>query len=223
VDGEHPTGTVSVELDDSGRPDFTIHLNAAWDFMQSTPGLLHLAATADAVCFGSLAQRSPVSHETIQRFIEATRPDCLRLFDINLRQAFYSEAIVRESLDLCDVLKLNDDELPVVADLLSVAGSECEVLDKLAVEFSLRAIALTRGERGSLIFTPEEKVEHPGFKPERIADTVGAGDAFTAAMTIGMLEGRELTDIAERANRVASYVCSQEGAMPAIPEELCRN
>jgi fructokinase len=220
VDGEHPTGKVSVKLDDSGRPDFTIHVNVAWDFMRLTPGLLDLAARTDAVCFGSLAQRSPVSRDTIQRFIEATRPDCLRVFDINLRQSFYSGTIIRKSLDLCDVLKLNDDELPVLAELLSIAGEESEILDRLAGEFSLRAIALTRGERGSLLFTPEEKAEHPGFPPGRIADTVGAGDAFTAAMTIGMLQGKSLDDIAEHANRLASYVCSQEGAMPAIPDVL---
>jgi len=220
IDRQHPTGTVSVELDENGKPDFIIHKNVAWDFIPSTPALLDLAATADAVCFGSLAQRSPVSRETIQRFLKATRRDCLRVFDVNLRQSFYSESIVRESLSLSDVLKLNDDELPVVADLLSIAGSESEVLDRLIAEFCLRAVALTRGARGSLLCTPGGKAEHPGSPPDRIADTVGAGDAFTAAMTMGMLQGKALEAIGEHANRIASHVCSRAGAMPKIPEEL---
>jgi fructokinase len=220
TDPDHPTGTVSVALDVRGNPDFTIHEGVAWDFLPRAPELLELAARADAVCYGSLAQRSSVTRETIRAFLEATRPECLRVFDVNLRQRFFSEGIVRASLDRADVLKLNEEELPVVAELLGVEGTETEMLDVLLDRFSLRAVALTRGERGSLLRRPGETAEHPGFQREEIADTVGAGDAFTAAMVMGLLQERDLWAVCEGANRLAAYVCSQPGAMPAVPPEL---
>ena len=220
VDTTHPTSTVSVDLDDRGQPRFTIHEDVAWDFLETTPELLDLAAHADAVCFGSLAQRSDVSRKTICRFLEATGPDCLRVFDVNLRQHYYSEAIVRESLGRADVLKLSAEELPVVGELLAVTGPDNEMLGRLLEAFSLQAVALTRGEQGCLLSTANENAEHPGYTPGRIADTVGAGDAFTAALALGLLEGRPLGAVAAYANRLASYVCSQEGAMPSVPDRL---
>jgi fructokinase len=221
VTSEHPTGTVSVELDGKGKPKFTIHQNVAWDYIPSSSEQIRLAGRADAVCFGSLAQRSPVSRRTIRLFLEGTRPDvCLRVFDINLRQSYYSRDLIRESLTLCNVLKLNDEEITVVSELLSLKGSESERVGQIVKEYSLRVVAVTKGERGSSVYTPDGKTEHPGFPPERIVDTVGAGDSYTASMVMGLLRGESLGTICENANRLASYVCSQKGAMPPIPDAL---
>jgi len=216
-----PTGTVSVELDDAGKPTFTIHEDVAWDFIPEMPGLAELAARTDAVCYGSLAQRSPVSRATVRKFLNATPGECLRIFDINLRQHYYDVGIVTDSLDAADVLKLNDDELPVVAELLSMDGDaeEQELLDSLLHRFNLKLIALTKGERGSTLFGHDGGSVLPGCKVE-IADTVGAGDAFTAVLAMGMLQGLDYNTINERANRIAAYVCSQAGATPVMPDSL---
>ncbi|MCP4756183.1 MAG: carbohydrate kinase [Proteobacteria bacterium] len=220
VDRDYPTGTASVKLDEAGKPDFTIHGNVAWDFIPTTSDILELAARVDAVCFGTLARRSSVSSGTIAAFLGNTRSDCLRVFDVNIRQNYYSEAIVRAGLVSCNVLKLNDEELPIVNRILSLEGSESEVLKRLCLEYSLRAAVLTRGERGSLIVTPETAVVHPGLPPEKIVDTVGVGDAFTAAVAVGLLKNKDLKEISEHANRLASHVCSRSGAMPSVPDSL---
>lgn len=217
----YPTGKVSIELDKKGKPNFTIHENAAWDHISCSPDILALAGRADAVCFGSLAQRSPVSRDTIRRFLLHTDPDeCLRVFDINLRQSYYSEEVIRESLGMCRMLKLNDEELPVVCRILGIEGAESDTLETLAEQFDLRAVALTKGDKGSTILTNQGMATHPGFKPERIADTVGAGDAFTASLVMGLLRGDDPDTICRNANRLAGYVCSREGAMPPIPAYL---
>jgi fructokinase len=216
VDERHPTGTVSVELDAGGKPRYTIHKNVAWDFIPSTPALLDLAARADAVCYGSLCQRSEVSRRTVRAFLESTRPDCLRVFDINLRQSFYGPEIVDAMLSLSNVMKLNDEELPVVARLLSISGTEPDILRALGDRYGLRLIALTKGACGSLLWTPGATSSHPGIRPPRIVDTVGAGDAFTAALAMGLLRGNLLDQINADANRLASYVCSQPGATPTL-------
>jgi fructokinase len=220
VDKDHPTGTVSVELNDKGVPNFTIHTNVAWDFIPSSPDLLELASKADAVCFGSLCQRCDVSRQTVRDFLKATRPDCLRVFDINIRQSFYSKEIVQHMLEISNVLKLNDDELPIVADLLGIEGSETEILSKLVEQYGLKLVVLTKGDKGSRLYSKEKDSEHPGVTPEKIADTVGAGDAFTAAVALGMLLGKDLDEINEHANKVASFVCSQSGATPELPESI---
>ncbi len=223
VTPKHPTGTVSIELAENGKPNFTIHQNVAWDYIPSTPEQIELAGRAHAVCFGSLAQRSPVSRRTIRLFLEHTRRDeCLRVFDVNLRQSYYSRDLLRESLEWCNVLKLNDEELPVVGDLLAVEGSESEMIETILREFSLRAAAVTKGENGSSIYTPEGRAEHGGFPVDRIADTVGAGDAYTASMVMGLLRGESWDTICANANRLAGYVCSQKGAMPMIPDGLVK-
>ncbi|MHC5061250.1 MAG: carbohydrate kinase family protein [Planctomycetota bacterium] len=220
LDMEHPTGTVTVKLDDDGVPDFTIHKNVAWDYIPLSDSLLDLAARADAVCFGSLCQRSDVSRETVRRFLENTRPDCLRIFDINIRQSYYSRDIVDAMLDTSSVLKLNDDELPLVAELLDVKGEESEILAELVARYNLRLIVLTKGADGSRLYGPDGDSESKGVQPENIADTVGAGDAFTAAVAVGLLKGKSLDEINAHANRVASFVCSQHGATPNLPDEL---
>lgn len=222
VDKAHPTGTVTVKLDENGKADFTIHENVAWDFIPLDAGLLELAAQTDAVCFGSLCQRWEVSRNTVRRFLQATKPDCIRVLDINIRQSYYNKDIVHTMLQVSDVLKLNDEELPVVAELLDMTGSETNIFSQLTERYSLRLIALTRGASGSRLYAQGEDSNHPGF-PAQVADTVGAGDSFTAAMTLGLLQGKELDRINEDANRVASYVCTQSGATPKLPDGLIQN
>jgi fructokinase len=219
VDENHATGTVTVELDEQGKPNYTIHENVAWDYIASNSSLLKLAARADAVCYGSLCQRSRVSRHTVRDFLRATRPDCLRVFDINLRQSYFNEEIIRAMLELSNVLKLNDEELPVVADLLDLDRSETNTLSQLTDIYKLRVIALTRGANGSRLYAQGEDSSCRGFAAE-IADTVGAGDSFTAAMTLGLLYDKPLDWINEYSNRVASFVCSQSGATPRLPDSL---
>ncbi len=219
VEAAHPTGTVSVELDAGGRPTYIIHEKVAWDFLRPGPAMLSLAGVADAVCFGSLAQRSAVSRAAIRDFLAATDQDCLRIFDINLRQHYFDRETIAASLSWASVLKLNDEELPVVAKLLSISGGEEEMLAALGRRFDLRLIALTKGAQGALLFTPGKSSAQPGVAVE-VADTVGAGDAFTAALCMGMLAGLGLDVINTHANRVARYVCGQHGATPPMPPEL---
>jgi fructokinase len=243
IDPAHPTGTVTVALDGDGKPHYTIHEGVAWDYIPASERLMALAARADAVCFGSLAQRMPVSRATIERFLGATRPDCLRVFDINLRQHYYSEEVLRASLDQADVLKINDEELPALLQMVApyavmdpslysdpdfarsprgVAIRQANDVRELCAKFRLRAVALTRGANGCILKVAEEDevADEPGIAPARVADTVGAGDAFTAALVTGLLAGRDARAIATHANRLASYVCSQHGAMPPVPEDL---
>jgi fructokinase len=221
VGKEHPTGTVTVELDEDGKPDYTIHENVAWDFIPWDPRLAELAGRTDAVCFGSLCQRSDVSHLAVRGFLQATRPQCIRVFDINLRQSYFNKGIVQTMLELSNVLKLNDEELPVVAGLLGLTGSASDVLSQLTQKHALRMIALTRGANGSCFYTPGQMCSHRGFATQ-IADTVGAGDSFAAAIAMGLLYGRTLDEINEFANRLASFVCSQSGATPRLPDTLAR-
>jgi fructokinase len=219
VDKDHPTGTVTVELDENGQPDYTIHEGVAWDFVPADSGLSDLATQADAVCFGSLAQRCQVSRETVRWFLRRTKPDCIRVYDINIRQSYFDKQIIHEMLQLSNVFKLNDEELPVVADLLDLAGREEDVLSGLTEQYELRMIAVTRGAKGSCLYAAGKCHEHPGFETT-VADAVGAGDAFAAAITLGLLCGTELEQINETANRLASFLCSQSGATPKLPESL---
>jgi fructokinase len=214
-----PTGTVTVALDAGGIPHYTIHEGVAWDVLPWTAGLGDLAARADAVCFGSLAQRSPVSRATIGAFLDATGPDCLRVLDLNLRQAYFSRETVHGLLGRATVLKLNDDELATVAGMLSFPGPESRVLAALLEAYPLSLIALTKGPSGSRLFGRGVDIIDPGH-PVETADTVGAGDAFTAALVAGMLRRKGWEEIGERANRVAAFVCSRKGAWPDLPAEL---
>jgi len=215
----HPTGKVDVELDENGKPGYVIHENVAWDFIPPGDALLELAARVDAVCFGSLCRRSEVSDDTIRRFLRATRHDCLRVFDINLRQSYYNEEVIAECLQAATVLKLNDEELCVVARLLSINGSDSEIISQLLDRYSLRVIALTQGASGSVLISADARSVVPGVKVA-VADTVGAGDAFTAALVMGLLCGYDLDRINAVAGRLAGYVCSQIGATPDVPSEV---
>lgn len=218
VDPVAPTGTVSVTLDSRGQPTFTIHPGVAWNLLEAGPEVLRQAARAEVVCFGTLAQRHPVARESIRRVLAATPPECLRIFDINLRQRFWSSETILESLDRATVLKLNDEELPVLAEVLGwPSDREERLLERIAERFRLRAVALTRGSRGSLLWVEGCCVSSPG-SPLQVVDTVGAGDSYTAALALGLLAGHAPGEILGMAHRVADFVCTRAGATPPMPE-----
>jgi fructokinase len=223
TDDTLPTGTVKVELSGNGLADFTIQENVAWDCIAATAGAMAAACAADAICFGSLAQRFLQSRATILTLVAAARADALRVFDINLRQNFYSRTVIEQSLDLANVLKLNDEELPVLAEMFGAAGSIEQQIDRLARQFSLNLIALTRGANGSLLYRKDKdgvRWSDCRSRPVHVVDTVGAGDSFTAALVLGLLGKMELDEINEIANEVARFVCSQAGATPVLPVEF---
>ena len=213
VDTAHPTGTVTVELDAGGKPHYTINEDVAWDFIPLGDELLALAGRADAVCFGSLAQRAQASRGTIRAFLGAVRPQCIRLLDINLRKPYVDRQIIADSLDLADVLKLSDEEMPVLSELLDLPGEEDGFLKAIVEQYRLDMAILTKGPAGSRLRTPTADCIRGGIKTT-VADTVGAGDSFNAAVVIGMLAGRGISEINAAANRLASFVCSQKGATP---------
>ncbi|HXW57251.1 MAG TPA: carbohydrate kinase [Candidatus Cybelea sp.] len=215
VDPAHATGTVRVRLDRQGQPSYEITQGAAWDFLEWTRSWQDLAAQADVICFGSLAQRSDAARGTIRAFLRATRADAIRIFDVNLRQDFFSPETLAQSLRLARVAKLNDTELPVVARLLGCdRGDEKSSAERLRREFRLELVCLTRGSRGSLLVGESESDEHAGFAV-RVTDSVGAGDAFTAALAHHLLKGSSLRVMNEAANRMGAWVASQSGATPA--------
>jgi fructokinase len=214
-DPENPTGTVNVKIDAAGQPCFEILQPVAWDFLEWTPDWKKLAHEADAVCFGSLAQRSAISQSTIQTFLNATPREAIRVFDVNLRQNFYSRQVLAESMSLATIVKLNHEELPKIMALFELEHrSEKDSARRLLSSHNLKLICVTRGDAGSLLISADESSEHPGIKV-KVADTVGAGDAFTAAMVHGYLRGTPLAQINEMANRVGAWVASQSGATPA--------
>lgn len=218
-DPSAPTGTVSVELGGDGQPRFTIHENVAWDHLEGQWAGLQAVAKAEAICFGTLAQRSEPSRHAIRRLLDAARPEALRIFDINLRQHYHSREVIVDSLSRAEVLKINETELPQLAGMLKLAGDVRDQIRQLAELYDLRTVAYTRGAHGSLLFDCGRWSDHPGV-PTRVADTVGAGDSFTAALVMGLLGGHELDAVHDWANRVASFVASQPGATPRLPEEL---
>jgi fructokinase len=214
LDPDHPTGTARVELDDDGKPAYAILEDVAWDYFEFSPDWQELAAQADAVCFGSLAQRSLVSRDTIRSFITATRAETLIVFDLNLRRPFYSAEALSASLALSDIAKLNDEELRTVVELLNLGGGRDEdSARRLLRYYDLQMVCVTRGDRGSLLVTESASVEHPGFKVD-VADTIGAGDAFSAALVRHYLRGESLERISDAANRLAALVATQVGATP---------
>ncbi len=219
VDGEHPTGTVTVALDAGHKPHYTINEHVAWDYIPTTDELLAMARRTDAVCFGSLAQRAGVSRGTIRAFLAAVRPECIRLFDINIRKPFIDRQAILESLGLTDVLKLSDDELPVLAGMLDMPAGETELLAGLVERFGLDMVILTKGAAGSRLRTPKADCSRAGIATA-VADTVGAGDSFNAAVVMGLLAGHDIERINESANRLAAFVCSRKGATPRPPAEL---
>jgi fructokinase len=222
TDREVPSGSVDVEVQDCGQPRFTIHEGVAWDRLTTSDAAMSAAAMADAVCFGTLAQRAEPSRSTIRALLGAVRPDAFRILDVNLRQHFYSREILESSLALANVLKINDAELPILGAWVGPADSPRAVMERLADCFGLSVVAYTRGEHGSLLWAGGNWSDHPGI-PTRVVDTVGAGDAFTAALTLGLLAGWDLDTVNQRANAVASEVASQSGATPPLSAALRRS
>jgi len=222
VDPVHETGRVTVALQ-NGQPHYTIHEPAAWDFLELSDEWVRLAERADAICFGSLAQRSLESRQTIQTLAAQTQAACVRVFDVNLRAPFYSSEVVQESLELATVMKMNDAEVPLVLGLLGLQAFDPQApgalragAQRLLEEFpTLKMVAVTRGGAGSLLVSRETWHEHPGI-PVKVADTIGAGDAFTAAMTHYLLRGADLATLNEAGNRWGGWVASQSGAMPDL-------
>ena len=210
----HSTGTATVEMDDAGHHAFIIHTGVAWDYLPFDSELEALACQADAVCFGTLAQRGELSRKSIRAFLKRTRRDCLRVFDINMRQEYYDFDSITRSLAVADVLKLNDEEMPKLTALLGLSRFESEAVPNLMHRFGLRMVALTRGENGSVLYTKHRLSENRGVAPDALVDTVGAGDAFTAALVCGLLRYEDLDRLHERASRLAGFVCSQPGATP---------
>lgn len=217
----YPTGTVQVEIDQTGIPLYDIKENVAWDNIPYTEHLDALAKRTKAVCFGSLAQRNVVSRETINHFLD-TMPkddDSLIVFDVNLRQGFYNKEILCKSMQNCNILKINDEELITVSRMFGYPG--IELRDKcwiLLGKYNLKMLILTCGINGSYVFTSGNVSFQPTPKVE-VADTVGAGDSFTAAFIASILKGKSVTEAHTIAVKTSAYVCTQKGAMPILPPE----
>jgi fructokinase len=214
-DTERPTGQVSVAVDTAGHPTFTIATDVAYDHIAWDDRLHILFHQAQAVCFGTLAQRDPVSRATIHKALAAAR-DALIVFDINLRQQFWSRAIIEESLQRSRWVKLNDGELDTLRDLLELEGKKpSQQVADLRRRYDVELVCVTRGDRGCLVQTADEEIAAPGVKVD-VVDTVGAGDAFTAGLLVSALEGRDLKDGAQFANRLAARVASAAGGTPHV-------
>lgn len=216
---QFPTSTVSITLNENGHPDYTIHEQVAWDHIRWNEEMNHLAGTLDALCFGSLAQRNAESMQSIVNLIRATRPDCLKVFDINLRQHYYSRETILESIAVSDVLKLNEEELPVVAGYTGLQGGVRQQLEELYRLMKLNYIVYTLGSQGSMILGREE---YSFLQAPRVtvADTVGAGDAFTAVFTAGILKNWPLSEVHRKATEIAAWVCTQKGATSKWPTSI---
>lgn len=217
----HPTGTVEVALDVYAKPTYSITQNVAWDCIPKSDELIAFAKNVDAACFGTLAQRSRQSKLTIQSFLKAMPAESLKILDVNLRGEFYSKELIADSLVIANVLKLSDEELPVIADCFGLAGDVEQQLLTLIERFNLRLIAYTLGSDGSLLVTSGQTSVGKPVRIESI-DSVGAGDSFTAALAVGLLHGFSLDQCNELANRAAAFVCSKPGACPKLPNELVR-
>lgn len=214
---DFPTGTVNVKLNDKGVPEYEICENVAWDNIPFTAKTENLAKNTGTVSFGSLAQRNSVSRETIKNFLKSMPENSLKIFDINLRQHFYSKELIHESLQLSNMLKINDEEIVLVAQLYGYReGDEQAICKRLLEEYELDIIVLTKGTDGSFVFTPKETSYQP-TPVVHVADTVGAGDSFTAAFVASYLQGKCLIDAHQFAVEASAYVCTQHGAMPKLP------
>jgi len=218
----YPTGVVSIKLDENGNPQYTIHENVAWDHLHWDKSLAKIVTKLDAVCFGSLIQRNWDAKKTILKFLKNVNSGCLKVFDINLRQHYFSREIVVESLQLSDILKLNEDELQVISDYLNLKGNVEFQLKYIFREFNLKYLAYTMGSEGSILLSANEEsfMKVPKIK---VVDTVGAGDSFTAMMVAGILYKKNIRTIHKCATDVAAYVCKQHGATPKIPIELLKS
>ena len=218
---EYPTGTVQVTLDAQGVPQYEIKTDVAWDNIPYTKELAALAADCKAVCFGSLAQRNAVSRESIGLFLEAVPEDCLKVFDINLRQDFYNKEVLEASFRRCDILKINDEELVVISKMYGYDSldmrSSCE---NILNEYKLKMLVLTCGTNGSYVFTDDGLTSFQDTPKVVVADTVGAGDSFTGSFCASIINGKPVQEAHKKAVEVSAFVCTQNGAMPTLPDRL---
>jgi fructokinase len=215
----NPTGTVNITLDDKGVPDFVITRDVAWDYIELTSDSSNLASQLSAVCFGSLAQRNNVSHNAITKFLKLLPENALKIFDINLRQNFYDIQLINESLTISNILKINDDELLIIAKLYGWKGDEEYLCRKLLDNYELKLLAYTCGANGSYLYSKDDKsyIKTPVVK---VKDTIGAGDSFTAALMVSLLYGSKLSECHTLAVDLSAFVCENNGAMPEYSKEL---
>ncbi|EGK02454.1 MULTISPECIES: carbohydrate kinase family protein [Dysgonomonas] len=214
---DYPTGTVQVTLNKSGVPQYEICENVAWDNIPFTARTENLAKNTQTVCFGSLAQRSAVSRDTIRKFLAAMPEDSLKIFDINLRLDYYTREIIEESLQMANMMKINDEEVIKIAALFDWNGEEQDICKRLLDEYDLNILILTKGTEGSFVFTPRQ-TSYQSTPKVHVADTVGAGDSFTAAFVAAYLHGERIEDAHQLAVEVSAYVCLQHGAMPKLAD-----
>ncbi len=214
VDEEHPTGTVGVRVDDRGEAHFSMNEDSAWDYLEWNSNWEELARSADVVGFGTMAQRQPGSRETILTFLENTRPEAVRIFDVNLRHAFFTPAMLSRSLELANIVKLNDDELARIAGMLGLESLRGEAFARAVIDkFNVHLVAITRAENGSELITLDRTINHNGINVN-VKDTIGAGDAFAAALAHFYVRKAPLQVISEAANRLGSWVATETGATP---------
>ena len=229
----YPTGTVQVTLDEQGIPTYDIRENVAWDNIPFDDDIAAIARNCRAVCFGSLAQRNVVSRETIHRFLDATPADCVKIFDINLRQQFYTKEIIKESLLRCNILKINDEELVLIGRMFGYPGLDIENKCWLILgKYNLDMLVLTCGTNGSYVFsrgdslrasaTNSGQMSFQETPKVQVADTVGAGDSFTGSFCAAILSGKPVAEAHKIAVQVSAFVCTQNGAMPTLPESLLK-
>lgn len=218
-DDAFPTGTASVTVDPDGQPRFALAAEVAWDHLVLDRAAADAARRADAICFGTLAQRSGISRESLRALLGLARPGALRVLDLNLRDPYWTEEVLLHSLSLADVLKVSEPELTRLAAFLALPNDLRDGVQELVRRFGLQGVAVTRGERGSVITARGDWSEHPGMVVD-VRDAVGAGDAFTAVLTLGLLRGEPLDELNRRANEIAAYVCTQPGATPRLPSVL---
>ena len=217
----HPTGTVQVTLAEGGIPTYEIKEGVAWDNIPYTDEMAEIAKNARAVCFGSLAQRNGVSRENIRKFLAETPADCLKICDINLRQQFYSKEILEDSFKLCNILKINDEELVVVNRMFGYDGLDMrQTCEKMVQDYGLKMLVLTCGTNGSYVFTDDGLTSFQDTPKVEVADTVGAGDSFTGSFCACILNGKPVQEAHKTAVAVSAFVCTQNGAMPIVPNEL---
>lgn len=219
VVSEYPTGTVVAQLDQQGVASYHFPDDVAWDHLVVNNAARSAAGGLDAVCFGSLVQRTAFSHNALLSYLDLLPPKTLKVFDVNLRQQFYSTEIIEASLERCDIVKLNEEELSVMAEMFGLAGNPSHILNALVEKHALKMGILTLGGEGSVIVGEDGESTHPGH-PGPLVDTIGAGDSFTAVVTLGYLAGLSLDEMNDHANRVAAWVCGQHGATPVLPPEL---
>ncbi len=217
----YPTGTVQVTLAEGGIPTYEIKEGVAWDNIPYTDEMAEIAKNARAVCFGSLAQRNAVSRENIRKFLADTPADCLKICDINLRQQFYSKEVLEDSFRLCNILKINDEELVVVNRMFGYEGLDMrQTCEKMVQDYGLKMLVLTCGTNGSYVFTDDGLTSFQETPKVEVADTVGAGDSFTGSFCACILNGKPVQEAHKTAVQVSAFVCTQNGAMPIIPDKL---